>query len=223
MIPGLRSVVLVLIACLACVRLQAQSIRITVRAGDKELLSDSTEVNTRVNGQITIRTVRFYLSDVRLVRSGAVVWRDSQAAHLIDLRDPGKNVLVLPDGVPYDSLYFRFGTDSLLNVSGALAGDLDPAKGMYWAWNSGYIHCKIEGMSERSNAPRHAIEYHLGGYLPPYASSREVRLPAGTGLVLDLTEFLESIKPAEQSTVNTPGPEAVRLCEVLARSFRMQP
>ena len=223
MIPGLRSVVLVLIAGLSCVRLQAQSIRITVRAGDKELLSDSTEVNTRVNGHITIRSVRFYLSDVRLVRSGAVVWRDSQPAHLIDLRDPAHAVLSFPEGLSCDSLYFRFGTDSLLNVSGALGGDLDPVHGMYWAWNSGYIHCKIEGVAERSTAPRHAIEYHLGGYLPPHASSREVRLPVGRGLVLDLTEFLEAIKPAEQPAVNTPGLEAVRLCEVLARSFRMLP
>jgi hypothetical protein len=208
---------------LAWSSLHARPIAVTVRAGEQALASDSTEVWSREHGLVRVRTVRFYLSELRLVRSGKIVWHDSLQAHLIDLRDPEHNVLWLPDHLPNDSLYFRFGTDSLLNVSGALSGDLDPSKGMYWTWNSGYINCKIEGRSERSVAPDHQLEYHLGGYLPPNATSREVRLPAGNILVLDLREFLESIKPGLFPTVTAPGPEAVRLCEVLARSFRMVP
>ena len=53
--------------CLACVRLQAIGGSLYARA-TKNFISDSTEVN-HVNGQITIRTVRFYLSDVRLVQT----------------------------------------------------------------------------------------------------------------------------------------------------------
>lgn len=223
MMPRLPLFVFVLINCLVFGSLHAQPIRVSVCVGDKEILSDSTEVNTRNNGQLIISAVRFYLSDLRLVRNRELIWHDSLRAHLIDLRNPEKNVLALPGGLSYDSLCFRFGTDSLLNVSGAQGGDLDPTRGMYWAWNSGYINCKIEGVAEKSSAPRHEMEYHLGGYLPPYASSREVCMRPGKVMVLDLTEFLETIKPAEQPAVNTPGPDAVRLCEVLARSFRMLP
>lgn len=28
-------------------------------------------------------------------------------------------------------------------------GDLDPLNGMYWAWNSGYINMKIEGITPK--------------------------------------------------------------------------
>lgn len=214
---------LVVLCLLACNRLQAQPVLVRVQVVDRVLTSDSTEVQTAAHGLVQISMIRFYLSELRLVRNGTIVWRDSLQAHLIDLRKPEQNNLFLPDHQPDDSLYFRFGTDSLLNVSGALSGDLDPSKGMYWTWNSGYINCKIEGRSERSVALDHQLEYHLGGYLPPNTTSREVRLLAGKTLVLDLREFLESIKPGQFPTVTAPGPEAVRLCEVLARSFRMIP
>jgi len=214
---------LIVLLLLACSRLLAQPIPVRVQAGDRVLASDSTTVQTAEHGPLVINSVRFYLSELRLMRNGTIVWRDSLPAHLIDLRHPEHNILSLPDHQPGDSLYFRFGTDSLINVSGALSGDLDPSKGMYWAWNSGYINCKIEGRSERSVALDHQLEYHLGGYLPPNTTSREVRLPVGKTLVLDLQEFLESIKPGQFPTVTAPGPEAVRLCEVLARSFRMVP
>jgi hypothetical protein len=214
---------LIVLWLLACSRLLAQPLPVRVQVGSQGLDSERTTVLTAEHGPLVINTVRFYLSELRLMRNGTIVWRDTLQAHLIDLRKPEQNTLSLPDHQPVDSLYFRFGTDSLLNVSGALSGDLDPSKGMYWAWNSGYINCKIEGRSERSVALGHQLEYHLGGYLPPNTTSREVRLPAGKTLVLDLQEFLESIKPGQFPTVTAPGPEAVRLCEVLARSFRMVP
>ena len=34
----------------------------------------------------------------------------------------------------------------LLNIK-KQSGDLDPLKGMYWTWQSGYINFKIEGSS----------------------------------------------------------------------------
>ena len=214
---------LIVIFLLACSRLLAQPLPVRVQVGSQGLDSERTTVLTAEHGPLVINTVRFYLSELRLMRNGTIVWRDSLPAHLIDLRKPEQNTLSLPDHQLGDSLYFRFGTDSLLNVSGAMSGDLDPSKGMYWTWNSGYINCKIEGRSERSVALDHQLEYHLGGYLTPNASSREVRLPVWKALVLDLREFLESIKPGLYPTVTAPGPEAVRLCEVLARSFRMVP
>ena len=168
---------------------------------------------------VRVTTFRFY-AGVPVVNGDAQANLLPFDYQLVDAEDTASWAVPIPRST---SPFVLLGVDSLTNVSGAFGGDLDPIRGMYWAWNSGYIHCKIEGVAERSTAPRHAIEYHLGGYLPPHASSREVRLPVGRGLVLDLTEFLEAIKPAEQPAVNTPGPEAVRLCEVLARSFRMLP
>jgi len=62
------------------------------------------------------------------------------------------------------------GTDSITNVSGALDGDLDPIKGMYWAWNSGCINFKLEGTRVISGK-KTPFEYHIGGYNGPQATA----------------------------------------------------
>ena len=54
--------------------------------------------------------------------------------------------LYLPEG-DYTELQFLLGVDSLHNVSGAQTDDLDPAKDMFWTWNSGYVMAKMEGNS----------------------------------------------------------------------------
>jgi hypothetical protein len=53
---------------------------------------------------------------------------------------------------------------------------------MFWAWNTGYIHTKLEGTLARSVTGTFA--WHMGGFKAPYANQRWLRLPlaAGTGL-----------------------------------------
>ena len=45
----------------------------------------------------------------------------------------------------FNRIAFTIGVDSIRNVSGAQTGALDPANGMFWTWNSGYIMAKLEG------------------------------------------------------------------------------
>ena len=59
-------------------------------------------------------------------------------------------------------IYFQIGIDSLTNVSGDLDGDLDPALGMYWAWNSGYINMKLEGKSSSCKSVKKEFQFHIG-------------------------------------------------------------
>jgi hypothetical protein len=64
----------------------------------------------------------------------------------------------------YNRIAFTIGVDSIRNVSGAQTGALDPAKGMFWTWNTGYIMAKLEGNSGVSNQPNQVFEYHIGGF-----------------------------------------------------------
>jgi hypothetical protein len=57
-----------------------------------------------------------------------------------------------------------------------MAGDLDPIKGMYWAWQSGYINMKIEGKSSSCRTRKNEFQFHIGGYLSPYYAMRKVAL-----------------------------------------------
>jgi hypothetical protein len=77
----------------------------------------------------------------------------------------------------YSKLVFQLGVDSIQNVSGAQTGALDPAKGMFWTWNSGYVMAKLEGSSPVSNQPIHAIAYHIGGFREPNNTVRTITLP----------------------------------------------
>ncbi len=68
------------------------------------------------------------------------------------------------------------GVDSLMNTSGAQTGALDPLRGMFWTWNSGYINAKLEGISSQSSQPAHMINYHIGGYRYPNNAARVITM-----------------------------------------------
>jgi hypothetical protein len=76
----------------------------------------------------------------------------------------------------YRELLFQLGVDSTDQNRGAQTGALDPKKGMFWTWNSGYLSFKIEGSSAISNQPAHMIAYHIGGYRSPYSAVWKIKL-----------------------------------------------
>lgn len=174
-----------------------------------------------------IETLRFYVSNIQLHGSNGTHFQEENSYHLIDLEDVDSWSIHFPDAkfnVQLDSISFTIGTDSLTNVSGILEGDLDPIKGMYWAWNSGYINFKVEGTNRETKTD---FEYHLGGYLPPFATARVCTLPISDlgesiKIKLHLIRFLEGIDMNERKEVMIPGPEAVELSDLLKRCFTVE-
>ncbi|MBK7385090.1 MAG: hypothetical protein IPI81_17420 [Flavobacteriales bacterium] len=131
--------------------------------------------------------------------------------------------LMVPQGIHVDSISFLLGIDSLTNVSGAFGGDLDPTKGMYWAWNSGYINWKLEGTCTKCETLKNQFEFHLGGYLPPYFNAQRIgfAVPAQGPIAIDVdvAAFLERAKPGERCAIMSPSKEAVELARVAASVF----
>jgi hypothetical protein len=115
--------------------------------------------------KMTFTQCRYYVSNVRLkAKDGS--WFAMPESYFIVDADPatGSNILTIPNvpGNEYTDVEMMLGVDSLRSGSGAQTGALDPAKGMFWSWNSGYIMVKVEG-----NAPTAAdgsFAFHLGGY-----------------------------------------------------------
>lgn len=175
----------------------------------------------------TIETLRFYITNIELYGSNGTHFQEENSVHLIDLEDPDSWTINYPSAkfnVQLDSISFTIGTDSLTNVSGILDGDLDPIKGMYWAWNSGYINFKVEGKNRETKT---AFEYHLGGYLPPFQTARVCTFPienVGEIIVIKLylRRFLDQINMNERKEVMIPGPEAVELSEKLSNCFSVE-
>lgn len=117
------------------------------------------------------------------------------------------------------SISFIVGTDSSTNVSGALDGDLDPIKGMYWAWNTGYINFKLEGTLNKLN-----FEYHIGGYLPPYSTARRVSLQTHysngeLSIQVNPFDFLNKLNVSDMPSVLIPGEKASLLADLFQQIF----
>ncbi len=185
---------------------------------------------TVAGDSLALHTLRLYLCNFVFLKKGAAVWAEKNSHHLLDLEDTSTLDLRfgLPAGMGFDEVKFDLGVDSLTNASGALGGDLDPTKGMYWTWQSGYINVKIEGFFERCPTRDGEFQFHLGGFLPPFQSVQTVAVKVGSiqnasdlkfQLDFDLAPFIEKVDWAKRHSIMSPSAEAVRLSEVLAQSF----
>jgi hypothetical protein len=179
------------------------------------LLSDSS--------QLEIARCRFYVSNFTFYSNNKLV-SEQKEAHLIDLENPESLQLSFPISA-VDSVRFNLGIDSLTNVAGILDGDLDPIKGMYWTWNSGYINSKVEGTFTKKDGQKIPFEYHLGGYLMPYSTIRTLTLNCEksetTFIKLDLSQFITSLEIETCNNVMIPGPKAVELSKLFSQCFKM--
>lgn len=114
-----------------------------------------------------ISAFKFYVCRFDLINtdSNLVYHVNDDKYFLVDASDSTTWMVKLA-AVPfrYNRISFLIGVDSVRNVSGAQTGALDPAKGMFWTWNSGYIMAKLEGSSPRSPLVNNKFEYHIGGF-----------------------------------------------------------
>lgn len=185
---------------------------------------NDTVTDSVLQEKIVFKTVKFYISDPELINGEQVVCSDPKRFHLIDLERPESMTWTIPCTADHFSAFrFGFGIDSLTNVSGAFGDDLDPVNGMYWAWQSGYINCKLEGYASFSPAKDHAFEYHLGGYSGVQKSFYTVVFPAGKAaklvVPLDLEAFFRQVDAAKLSHLMSPSEMAAKLSFVLSQSF----
>lgn len=174
---------------------------------------------------VAVSILRFYVSHVQLLNGEEVVWLESDSYHLVDAADSASLQIVLPSGIKADGLSFLLGTDSLANVSGAMGGDLDPSRGMYWAWNSGYINFKMEGTSPVCSSRNNEFQFHLGGYAYPNATVQQVKLElsdASVTVLVDVAQLLETVDLKALSKFMSPGAEAVALSKQAATIFRVK-
>ncbi len=148
---------------------------------DAQALQFNTVTYTNpFNEPYTVKTFKFYISQIDLLNTDSnLAWRlDRSNYYLINEIDSAASAIsIKPLSHRYNQLAFVIGVDSARNVSGAQTGALDPANGMFWTWNSGYIMAKLEGTSPLSSQPDNRIEYHIGGFKEPYNTIRRIVLP----------------------------------------------
>lgn len=175
---------------------------------------------------LQLNTLRFYLHGVELSNQGTQVWASGNNHFLVDaLKDSSFSVeLPLPEHLKYDELSFIVGVDSALQVNGAHSGVLDPMEGMYWTWQSGYIHWKLEA-DAKIRGKREVITWHVGGYRQPFNTLRKVTIPVVSGearmkIGIDVFSLLADWQSDIDYSIMSPSKQAMHLADQFQNAFR---
>jgi hypothetical protein len=196
---------------------------------NKEPLSFNKQYITSNKDTLTFETFKCYISSIQIHYTDNTVFTQKESFHLLDIENP--NSWRIPITKVNDKIIskvtFNLGIDSLTNTAGAMAGDLDPIKGMYWAWQSGYINMKIEGKCSSCKTRKNEFHFHLGGYLKPYNALRKVELvynkkEGQLNVTIDLEKFFSNIKLSEINNVMIPGKQSMQLSNYATNMFRIE-
>jgi hypothetical protein len=184
-----------------------------------------------------VTNFQYYLSNFSLVNaSGNLVSLPVEYFLVNEKIDESKRITMnIPAGV-YQGVRMVVGVDSTRNVSGVQSGALDPANGMFWSWNTGYIFAKLEGKSPISAAPLQNVTYHIGGFKVHQSALQSVLLnfPAPVtiketeGIQMELDVNLDKwfdgpnpIRIANDPFCMDPGELAQRIAGNYAQMFRV--
>ncbi|OQP47109.1 hypothetical protein A4H97_06245 [Niastella yeongjuensis] len=189
--------------------------------------------------QYTPTGFKFYVHNFVLANtdSGKTFKLDNDKYYLVDFSDSTTTEIKLSVApYVYNRLYFTIGVDSARNVSGAQTDALDPANGMFWTWNTGYIMAKLEGTSPKSSTGR--FEYHIGGFSGADNVIKQVELLFPYPFSLDMQPGKESqmfvtcdankwffnpwdIKIADKPVIAEPGLDATHVAENYKNMFTL--
>jgi len=173
-----------------------------------------------MNDSFKISKCVIYLSNFKFYNQSQLVFEDKAKAHLIDLIDPSPLQFTMPKNQVYNRVSFNIGVDSSTSVAGILTGDLDPRKGMYWAWQSGYINFKLEGIL--NTKVQQPFQYHIGGYAGKLnaiqTNTFEVYPNNKYILTFKFMPMLKNCFAKEQFEIMSPQLKAVQFAKLLSEN-----
>ncbi|WP_207428742.1 MbnP family protein [Pedobacter sp. SYSU D00535] len=146
------------------------------RVGNQALVLNSQTYENANGDDFKVSMFKYYVSNLTFIKDDGTEVLVPESYFLIDAADPATRTPRV-DSVPvgdYKAIKLTIGVDSLRNFAGAQDGALDPAKGMFWTWNSGYIFVKFEGSSSKSTAAANKLTFHIGGAKAPHNTIRTV-------------------------------------------------
>lgn len=181
--------------------------------------------STANNDSVSFSTLKFYVGKIVLYQNNKKVFSISKY-HLMDINGDSVIQLNIPTKINYNSMAFILGVDSATNAKPSFKEYLDPRKGMYWAWHSGYINLKLEGKSPVCSTVNNSFQFHLGGFLNNQLAAKEIRLKVKKAPVininLNIEQLINSIDLKTTNLIMTPGKQSVTLSQTLSNCFSTQ-
>jgi hypothetical protein len=196
---------------------------------DKQDFALNKKYISAKNDSLQIDLFKFYISSVSVQFSDGSIFTEQNSYHLIDSENPKSLQIPLckNEKSSIKKVIFNLGIDSLASTSGALGGDLDPTKGMYWAWQSGYINFKMEGKSSSCITRKNEFQFHIGGYLKPNYAMRKIVLepnnPKSTiDINVDLAAIFLEIALSKKNSIMIPGKQAMEIADFSVKMFTVE-
>ena len=191
-----------------------------------EKLERNKNYITESKDTLQIDIFRFYISNIKFQFSDTTTFSEENSYHLIDIENPNSFQIPIARNSEkvISKITFSIGVDSLASVSGAMSGDLDPTKGMYWAWQSGFINMKIEGKSSSCKTRKNAFQFHIGGYMKPNYAIRTIEIKtinSNLEFNVDIAELFKDIKLSENNSIMIPCSKAMELANKTVGMFSM--
>lgn len=140
--------------------------------GDSALVLNSKNYVTANNDTLKISTFKYYISNIEMIKLDNSTYKVPESYYLVNHNLNSTYSFTL-NNIPvgqYKGIKMLIGVDSARNVSGVQSGDLDPSKGMFWSWSTGYIMLKLEGTSPQSGSVSKSLFFHIGGYSGTYSA-----------------------------------------------------
>lgn len=178
------------------------------------------------NDTLRIQQWKCYIQVCGLYKNNQLVYTFEKNHHLLDAERESSLAwrLALPQGIAYDAIECEIGVDSATQMEGVQGNDLDPEQDMYWSWQSGYIHTKLE--ATLSNRTRN-YTLHIGGYRAPYNTLQRVRFPVHNRgnllLTCPINSWVNNADSLSSYQIMRPCFEAVQLANKWAKTWKSEP
>ena len=229
-----KVVVVIVIFALACLSFQIKinkkdvPVSLHLNFQNEPLVLKDKKYVTKTNDTVAITKMKFYLSNIVLELEDGTQYKESNSFHLVDgetLSSLEFNLKNVPD-IKIKKIGFAVGIDSKNSISEKFDGDLDPALGMYWAWNTGYINMKLEGKSSSCTTVKKEFQFHIGGYLPKQNALQEIELKIDENQIInievELSKWLDSLSLKETNSIMIPGEKAIAMARIYKNIFEIK-
>ena len=186
-----------------------------------ELLLHKKYALLESNDSIVFSNIKFYISNPLVYKNDSLIKIPTKRYHLVDLNNP-ESLVLQTETQNFDKIQFNVGIDKQTNLDGVKGGDLDPLKGMYWTWNTGYINIKLEGIIYSMVDGDNVFKYHIGGFEPPMDTMQNVILNKlnNQPIIIEMNKFLSLFDFSKDLMVLSPGATSVELSSHFKKSFR---
>jgi len=228
--------VCIVVACSSFNRVERNTIiRFKNFVGAKELKLFEQVYTNPFGEPFVVSKFRYYISNLSITDKSGKQINLPEQYYLINEDDETSRQISLPPMKGISAVSFVVGVDSLRNTSGVQTGSLDPANGMFWTWNSGYIFAKLEGQSDASHAPAHSFSWDIGGFRQQQNALRTIRLTIDPNnglrgdtltIAANLLKWFDGKTPlriSEAPVCHQPGKLAMQLADNYSTMFSVLP